>query len=36
MTLFAELPKTDPVFNQVLDKFFEGAKDTKTLLLMGV
>jgi len=31
MTLFAALPATDPVFQQVLDKFFNGAKDEKTL-----
>lgn len=31
MTLFAALPRTDPVFQLVLDKFFGGAKDLKTL-----
>ncbi|MCB2410545.1 DUF1810 domain-containing protein [Hymenobacter lucidus] len=35
MTLFAALDKADPVFQQVLDKFFKGAKDQKTLQLLG-
>jgi uncharacterized protein (DUF1810 family) len=34
MTLFATLPATDPVFQAVLDKFFSGKKDEKTLQLM--
>ncbi|MBC6609954.1 DUF1810 domain-containing protein [Hymenobacter sp. BT507] len=34
MTLFASLPKADPVFQSVLDKFFNGAKDNKTLQLL--
>jgi uncharacterized protein (DUF1810 family) len=35
MTLFASLPDTDPVFQLVLDKFFNGAKDSKTLNIIG-
>lgn len=31
MTLFATLEKTDPVFDAVLQKFFAGKKDSKTL-----
>lgn len=31
MTLFAEVPNTDPVFEKVLEKFFSGEKDQKTL-----
>ncbi len=31
MTLFVALDQTDPVFQQVLDKFFGGKKDTQTL-----
>jgi uncharacterized protein (DUF1810 family) len=31
MTLFAALPDTEPVFQQVLDKFFGGTPDSKTL-----
>ena len=36
MTLFAEVENTDKVFNQVLDKFFKGLKDDKTLRLLGL
>jgi uncharacterized protein (DUF1810 family) len=35
MTLFALLPEADPVFELVLHKFFSGAKDQKTVDLMG-
>jgi len=35
MTLFASIDKTDPVFQNVLDKFFNGNKDDKTLQLIG-
>jgi uncharacterized protein (DUF1810 family) len=35
MTLFAALDNTDPVFQQVLDKFYNGAKDQKTLRIIG-
>lgn len=31
MTLFATLPSSDPVFQHVLDKFFEGQKDEMTI-----
>jgi uncharacterized protein (DUF1810 family) len=34
MTLFAALPGSNPVFQAVLDKFFSGKKDEKTLQLM--
>jgi uncharacterized protein (DUF1810 family) len=35
MTLFSSLQNTDPVFQLVLDKFFHGAKDNKTLQLIN-
>ncbi|WP_134091894.1 DUF1810 domain-containing protein [Olivibacter sp. XZL3] len=35
MTLFAALPETDPVFQGVLDKFYGGVEDTKTLRLIN-
>jgi uncharacterized protein (DUF1810 family) len=35
MTLFASLPNTNPVFELVLKKFFDGAKDSKTLQLIN-
>ena len=31
MTLFSILPEADPVFNKVLEKFFKGKKDKKTI-----
>jgi len=31
MTLFASLKETNPVFQMVLDKFFNGKPDAKTL-----
>jgi len=34
MTLFAALPNTDPVFQQVLDTYFDGAPDQATLRLI--
>lgn len=34
MTLFDAVPATFPVFNQVLDKFFQGQKDTRTLEIL--
>ena len=34
MTLFASLPDVDPVFQAVLNKFFNGAKDEKTLQIL--
>ncbi|MGI4863690.1 MAG: DUF1810 domain-containing protein [Janthinobacterium lividum] len=35
MTLFKAMPGAEPVFKQVLDKFFGGAPDAKTLQLLG-
>ncbi|MBD1395662.1 DUF1810 domain-containing protein [Pontibacter sp. JH31] len=35
MTLFAALPATHPVFQKVLDKYFGGTKDQKTLQLIA-
>jgi uncharacterized protein (DUF1810 family) len=34
MTLFGAVPGASPVFQQVLDKFFGGAPDAKTLQLL--
>lgn len=36
MTLFAALEDTDPVFHKVLVKYFDGAKDQRTLELIEV
>lgn len=35
MTLFGALSKTDPIFQSVLDKFFNGEKDKATLQLIS-
>jgi uncharacterized protein (DUF1810 family) len=35
MTLFASLPDAYPVFESLLEKFFDGAKDERTLHLLG-
>lgn len=35
MTLFAEADPANPLFQQVLDKFFHGEKDEKTLEILG-
>jgi uncharacterized protein (DUF1810 family) len=35
MTLFAQLPNASPVFSRVIDKYFNGKLDTKTLALLG-
>ena len=35
MTLFAAVPGADAVFQMVLDKFIGGAKDEKTLRIIG-
>jgi uncharacterized protein (DUF1810 family) len=35
MTLFASLENTNPVFQSVLKKFFNGAKDDKTLKILA-
>ena len=34
MTLFGALKETNPIFQQVLDKYFNGAKDDRTLQLI--
>ncbi|MCA8830425.1 DUF1810 domain-containing protein [Hymenobacter pini] len=34
MTLFAALENTNPVFQRVLDKFFDSEQDTKTLQIL--
>jgi uncharacterized protein (DUF1810 family) len=36
MTLFAALPGTDPIFTQVLIKYFNGIKDWETLRLINL
>lgn len=36
MTLFSMVANADKVFEKVLDKFFDGKKDEKTLQLLGV
>ncbi|SFQ17791.1 DUF1810 domain-containing protein [Parafilimonas terrae] len=36
MTLFSLVPNADKVFQLVLDKFFNGKKDEKTLQLLGL
>ena len=35
MTLFAALKETNPVFQTVLDKYFDGEKDVQTLQIIG-
>jgi uncharacterized protein (DUF1810 family) len=35
MTLFGALDNTNPVFQRVLDKYFGGAQDERTLELLG-
>lgn len=35
MTLFAALPESNPVFRQVLEKYFNGQDDKKTLELIA-
>ncbi len=35
MTLFASLPDSQPVFSRVLDKYFGGERDERTLSLLG-
>jgi len=35
MTLFASLPDTNPVFDEVLKKYFDGTKDKKTLEIIS-
>jgi len=36
MTLFDAVPATFPVFGQVLDKFYNGQRDSRTLNLLGI
>ncbi|MBR3017045.1 MAG: DUF1810 domain-containing protein [Clostridia bacterium] len=36
MTLFALVPNADPVFQQVLDKYFGGKRDGRTLEILGL
>ncbi len=36
MTLFANLEGADPIFQTVLDIFFAGEQDNRTLVLMGL
>ena len=36
MTLFSLVPNADKVFELVLEKFFKGRKDEKTLQLLGI
>jgi len=36
MTLFASIENTNPVFSKVLDKFFNGETDFKTLRILGL
>ena len=35
ITLFAQLPQSDPVFQKVLDKYFGGTYDPKTMALLS-
>jgi uncharacterized protein (DUF1810 family) len=35
MTLFSHVTDPDSVFDQVLDKYFNGKRDTKTLELLS-
>jgi uncharacterized protein (DUF1810 family) len=35
MTLFASVPSADPVFQQVLDQYFGGKADERTLRILG-
>lgn len=36
MTLFSLVPGADPVFEQVIGKFFSGEKDARTLEIVGI
>ncbi|MCW3087450.1 MAG: hypothetical protein JWQ78_836, partial [Sediminibacterium sp.] len=35
MTLFASIAGADPLFQSVLDKFFNGQKDSRTMTILG-
>lgn len=34
-TLFAQIPSADPVFQHLLDKYYDGQPDTQTLKILG-
>jgi uncharacterized protein (DUF1810 family) len=34
MTLFSQVPEADPVFGQVLEKYFQGKEDVRTIALL--
>lgn len=36
MTLFAAVPLANPIFQQVIDLFFDGQRDQKTLRILGL
>ncbi len=36
MTLFAQVKPTDPVFSQVLEKYFHGKEDSQTIALLTI
>ena len=36
LTLFSSVPNTNPVFQLLLEKFFHGTKDDKTLQIIGL
>ena len=36
MTLFSLVPDADPVFQNVLDKYYSGKRDRRTLKILGV
>ncbi len=36
MTLFSIIPDADPVFQNILDKYFSGKRDYKTLKILGL
>ena len=35
MTLFSRVPEADPLFGQVLEKYFQGKKDVRTIALLA-
>ncbi|PWS33101.1 DUF1810 domain-containing protein [Pedobacter paludis] len=35
MTLFSLVPHSDTIFEQVLEKYFDGQKDEKTVVILG-
>lgn len=36
MTLFSLVPDSDPVFQNVLEKYFDGKRDNKTLTILNL